>query len=186
MGQKFYKFLLTAMGWEIIGTKVPENHCLILEAPHTSLLDFLIGFMYYRAVGGRLTIMAKKELFFFPLGNILRAMGTFPIDRSSASRTIVGIVREMKSNPDEIHMVMCPEGTRKAIRKWKTGYHTIVKRSGIPLYLSCIDWGHKRVGIFCKWEEPLTDDPRADTDKIQARYEQEGFIARHPEKYLTR
>lgn len=183
---KFYRFILKLFGWEILGTKVPENHCLILEAPHTSLWDFVVGFMYYRAVGGKLTIMAKKELFFFPLKYIMQAMGAFPIDRSSASRTIVSIVREMKTNPREIHMVMCPEGTRSKISKWKTGYHTIATRGNVPLYLSCIDWGHKKVGIFCKWEEPLTDDPRADTDKIQARYEQEGFIAKHPEKYATR
>lgn len=183
---KFYRFILKLFGWEILGTKVPENHCLILEAPHTSIMDFIVGFMYYRAVGGRLTIMTKKELFFFPLGYILKAMGAFPIDRSSASRTIVSIVHEMKSNPAEIHMVMCPEGTRKPIAKWKTGYHTIAKRSNTPIYLSCVDWGHKRVGIFCKWEEPLTDDPRSDTDKIQARYEQEGFIGKHPKNYLTK
>ena len=81
-------------------------------------------------------------------------------------------------------MVMCPEGTRKAVRKWKTGYHTLARAAGMPVYISFVDWGHKRVGIASKVE--LTDNARADTDRIQKIYEDMDLIPLHPEGYATK
>ena len=81
-------------------------------------------------------------------------------------------------------MVMCPEGTRKAVRKWKTGYHTIARAADMPVYLGYIDWGHKRVGLGPKVE--LTDNARADTDRIQKMYEEMDLIPLHPEGYATK
>lgn len=186
MTQRFCKFVLEKLGWTCIGEKAPEKTCVFLEAPHTSIWDFLMGYMYYRSKGGHLRTMIKKEAFFFPFGSLLRSMGGFPIDRSHPSKTILSIVHAMEDCPENetFHLVMCPEGTRKAVHKWKTGYHTIVQQTGAPLYLTIIDWGHKRIGVLEKFE--ITDNARADTDRIQLRYEQENVIGKHPEKFLTR
>ena len=75
-------------------------------------------------------------------------------------------------------------GTRKPIRKWKTGYHIIARATGIPVYICYFDWGTKRVGISCKIN--LTDDARADTDRIQAYYETLHLTGKHPSGYITR
>lgn len=172
------------MGWKSVGTIVTEPHCIFLEAPHTSIWDFVIGYLYYRSVGGRLRVMIKKEAFFFPFGYLLKALGGFPIDRKSPQKTIMSIIREMEQHPERtFHLVICPEGTRKAVRKWKTGYHLIASQTGIPVYLTCVDWGQKRTGVFSKFE--LSGDARADTDRIQAIYEEQGFVGKHPEGYVT-
>ena len=181
----FSKFILKVLGWKTVGSVVQEPKCIILEAPHTSMWDFLIGYWYYRSGGGKLSIMIKKEFFFFPLGPLLKALGAFPIDRGNPTETLLEIIRELNEKDGKtFHMVMCPEGTRKAVRKWKTGYHTLARAAGMPVYISFVDWGHKRVGIDRKIE--LTDNARADTDRIQKIYEDLDLIPLHPEGYATK
>lgn len=180
----FCKFLLKLGKWEIVGLPAPEKHCIYLEAPHTSIWDFLIGFLYYGSFGRRLKVMIKKESFFFPFGYVLKALGGFPIDRRSPQKTIMGIVHEMESSDKPFWLAICPEGTRKAVHKWKTGYHTIARATGIPVYVTFVDWGHKRVGIHSRFE--LTGDARADTDRLQKVYEDLGVIGKHPEMFVTK
>lgn len=185
MRQQTAKKLLDLMGWEVIGEKCSEKNVVILEAPHTSMRDFVIGYLFYRAVGGHLKIMVKDNLFFWPLGPVIRSMGGFPINRTSPAKAIINVVHAMEANKDgEFHMVLCPEGTRKAVAKWKTGYHTIATRANVPVYLSMVDWGRKRTGIFQKFQ--LSDDARKDTDAIQAIYEAMGVEGYHKDRFLTR
>lgn len=182
---RFSRFILRVLGWKTEGTVAPDRKCIILEAPHTSVWDFFIGYWYYRSVGGRLHIMIKKEFFVFPLGLLLRALGGFPIDREHPAATVRETIHRLtEQDGKKFHMVMCPEGTRKAVHKWKTGYHTIAWAADMPVYLGYIDWGHKRVGLGPRVE--LTDNARADTDRIQKMYEDMDLIARHPQGYATK
>jgi len=184
MTSRFSRFILKTFKWELVGDVIKEKNCVFLEAPHTSIWDFFIGYLYYRAVGGHLRVMIKKESFFFPVGPLLRKMGGFPIDRSSPQKTILGIVHEMNSSDKPFHLAICPEGTRKAVHKWKTGYHTIARGADIPVYVTYVDWGHKRVGIHGRFE--LTENARADTDRLQEVYESLNLIPLHPEGYTTK
>lgn len=181
----FCKFILKSFGWTCIGEPAPEKNCIYLEAPHTSVWDFLMGYMYYRTKGGHLRTMIKKEAFFFPVNFILHSMGGFPIDRTSPAATIRSIVREMEMSGEKpFHLVICPEGTRKAVHKWKTGYHTIARETGSPVYLTVIDWRHKRIGILQRFE--IGDDARKDTDRIQEIYAGTGAVGLHPEGFATK
>lgn len=184
MNARFAAWILKKAGWERIGSYAPEQNVVILEAPHTSVMDFVIGYLYYESMGKHLKVMVKKEFFRGPLGPLLRALGCFPIDRKSPTQTILSVIHELEHNKDGYcHMVMCPEGTRKAISRWKTGYHIIAKGAGVPVYLSMIDWGHKRVGIFSKFE--LTDNAREDTKRLQGIYGAMDIKARHPKGFVT-
>ena len=82
------------------------------------------------------------------------------------------------------HLALSPEGTRKAIKRWKTGFHTIARQLDCPVYLGYFDWGTKHVGRGEKVE--LTDDARADMARIQEMYEKMNLTGKHPEKYVTR
>lgn len=187
MSPAFNKFLVCKlMGWTMApgeDTLIPEEKAIFLAAPHTSIFDFVIGYLYYRAIGGHLRAMVKKEAFFFPLGPILKALGAFPIDRSSPQTMLMGVIHEMKKE-GVVHIVICPEGTRKAVRKWKTGYHTIAKATGAPVYLGHYDYKTKVFGHGPKVE--LTDDARKDTDRIQQMYEEMHLTALHPKGYVTK
>lgn len=181
----FYGFLLRKLGWKSEGKMVDDDRCIYLMAPHTSIWDFAIGFFYYRAQGGHLKVMIKKEAFFFPVNCLLRSMGGFPIDRKNPQSTLRSVVHAMDENKEgKFHLCLCPEGTRKAVKKWKTGYHMIAKATGAPVYLTYIDFGKKRVGIM-PGPISLTDNAREDTDRIQAIYESMDFAGLHRDGYVT-
>ena len=95
---------------------------------------------------------------------------------------VKGLIDEMEKD-DTFILAIAPEGTRKPVKKWKTGYHTIAKAVDCPVYMGFFDWGTKRVGRGEKVE--LTDDARKDTDRIQAMYENMGLKGKHPQGYIT-
>ena len=61
--QKFCAFALKALGWTAVDPPVPEEKCVILGVPHTSVWDFPISLLYYTSVGGKAYCMIKKEFF---------------------------------------------------------------------------------------------------------------------------
>ncbi len=183
MGVKFYKFLLKAAGWTAVGGAAPEDKCIFLGAPHTSVWDFVIAMIYYRSVGGKCLCMVKEGFFKYPvIGWLVRKLGGIPVSQKSPGTIVRSVLREMEKR-EKFHLAIAIEGTRKPIRKWKTGYHLIARETGIPVYIGFWDWGTKRVGIWGKVE--LTDDAKADTARIQQIYEDMHLTAKYPKNYLT-
>ena len=126
--------------------------------------------------------MIKGELFWGPLGWLLRKMGGIPVDRKRGSNVMLSVIREMKSK-EVVHLALAPEGTRKPVKKWKMGYHTIARAMNCPVYLGYFDWGKKRVSIGERFI--CSEDAKADTALIQQKYEEMKLTAKHPEKYCT-
>lgn len=183
----FSRLLLKAIGWKPVGEMQPEGKNIYLFAPHTSIWDFALGFLYGRSQGHRLKVMIKKEAFFFPLGPVLRAMGGFPIDRSNARATLLSVIHEMeRSKQGCFDLAICPEGTRKAIKRWKTGYHTIACATGARVILTFADYRRKMVGVKPEGAVmELTDNARSDTDRIQAIYGTMELTGLHPGDFTT-
>ena len=179
---KFCGFLLRKLGWTSVGGIMEGDKAIVLGVPHTSILDFPICYLFYAQYGVLAHIMVKKEFFFWPLGPILRSFGAVPVDRSNAAATVRSIIKTFNDN-EFFHLAIAPEGTRKPVKRWKTGFHLIARKAGIPVYLGYFDWGTKHVGRGEKVE--LTDDPRADMKRIQALYEEMHLVGKHPEKYIT-
>jgi 1-acyl-sn-glycerol-3-phosphate acyltransferase len=126
--------------------------------------------------------MVKGEFFWGPLGWLLRKLGAVPVDRKKGGNAALSVIREMKATP-RIHLALAPEGTRKPVKRWKTGFHTIARQVGCPVYMGYFDWGTKRISRGHKIE--LTDDPKADMARIQALYEEMHLVGKHPEMYIT-
>ncbi len=182
---KFCGFLLEkVMGWTVIGGPIPEKKAIVLGVPHTSAWDFVISYLFYTQfdTGTLPHVMIKKEFFVGPVGWFLRKCGCVPVDRSNASSMVLSLIREMEKD-DQFILAIAPEGTRKPIKHWKTGYHLIAKETGVPVYMGYFDWGTKRVGCGKKIE--LTDDARADTAHIQDLYREMGLKGKHPEGYIA-
>ena len=126
--------------------------------------------------------MIKGELFWGPLGWLLRKLGGIPVDRKRGSNVALSVINEMKRTP-VVHLALAPEGTRKPVKRWKTGFHTIARQVGCPVYMGYFDWGTKRISRGQKVE--LTDDAKADMARIQALYEDMHLVGKHPEMYIT-
>ena len=52
----------------------------------------------------------------------------------------------------------------------------------MPVYISFIDWGTKRVGIGERFE--CSADARADLVAIQKKYKKMGVVGRHPKNFV--
>lgn len=175
--------LTRVMGWTIDGGAAPEEKCVILGVPHTSIADFFVSYLFYTGIGHTAHIMIKKEVFKGPVGWLLRKVGCVPVDRSSGADVVRSVIAEAANSKGEFHLCIAPEGTRKLVRKWKMGYHMIAKSLDCPVYLGYFDWRTRHIGVGERFD--LTDDARADTDAIQARYAAHGYTARHPENFST-
>ncbi|MBR5784410.1 MAG: acyltransferase, partial [Bacteroidales bacterium] len=67
MRSKFWRFVLKLFGWKFVGGFRPEMaKCVMIEAPHTSVWDFIIGRIGVWILGLNGRFLIKKEFFVFP------------------------------------------------------------------------------------------------------------------------
>jgi len=131
-------FRLRATGLE----NVPPDGGLVLAANHWSNFDpWPLGIpLYPRRF---LRFMAKSELFWFPLGAIVRAGGGFRVRRGERDAEAIDTAIELCRAGHAV--VMFPEGTRrrKGLRKrhearWHTGAARIALEAAVPLVPAAI------------------------------------------------
>lgn len=118
----------------------------MIVVPHTSWVDFFIGVLARGLIGLEMHYVAKKELFRFPLGAWFRWMGGAPLDRSRAENKVDAIA-QLFYERDVFRLAIAPEGTRKKVEKWKTGFYYIALKAGVPIVAIAFDYGKKEVKI---------------------------------------
>jgi len=161
--QKLAQHLLHLMGWKIVGQLPEQKKYLIIVAPHTSNWDLVIGLVARFATGAHITFLAKKEVFFFPLGLLLKALGGTPVNRDEKGNKVQQVV-ELYKNKEEIKLALTPEGTRGEVTRWKEGFYHIACQAQVPLVMIGMDYKTKEVRIA----EPFmpTGDISQDFEKI--------------------
>lgn len=173
------KFILYLTGWKIVGT-FPEGvkQCIIIEAPHTSNLDFIWGRLCFYTLGIPVKFLIKKEAFSFPFGPILRKMGGIAVDRQKNSNKVLEVASLFRKHP-ELILAITPEGTRKKNSHWKKGFYYIAQHAKVPVIIAYIDY-KERVGGIGPLIYP-SGDYRADMAIISDFYRDK--TARHPEQF---
>ncbi len=175
------RFLLKLAGWTIKEDSVPDTKkAVILVAPHTSNLDFVIGRLAFNVLGIKAAFLIKEEVFFFPLGGILRRMGGIPVARKGNNSLVESLARRFQ-NVRELMLVITPEGTRAYNEKWKRGFYYIALKAGVPIVLAYVDYGRKEGGMG-KVIYP-SGDIEKDFREIAAFYQ--GITARYPEDFCA-
>ena len=135
------------MGWRLNGTVSPElKKCVIIVVPHTSWVDFFIGVMARGSIGLQMHYVAKKELFAFPFGVWFRWMGGAPLDRSKTENKVDAIAAIFEQR-EVFRLAIAPEGTRKKVDTWKTGFYYIALKAGVPIVAVAFDYGKKEVKL---------------------------------------
>lgn len=182
MIQGLCRIILRLWGWKVVAGEMPDKKAIIIGAPHTSIWDYVISWIYYTSVGGTAHTVIKKEMFFWPLGWLLRKSGAVPVDRSRGASLVKQIIEEFDKH-EKFHLAITPEGTRKLTKRWKAGFHAIARATGAKVYLGFFDWGRKQIG----WYETLeiTDDANADIRRMKAYYRQLGVAGKYPELFTT-
>ena len=144
------KFIFcTLFGWKILGEIRLINKCVIIVAPHTHWLDFFVALPVRRILNLEINFIGKKELFFFPLNYFLKYLGGSPVDRNSKSKT-VDLIADKFNDKKIYRLALSPEGTRKKVDKWKTGFYYIAQKANVPIVIVGINYKKKEIGIIDK------------------------------------
>ncbi|MCP5093766.1 MAG: acyltransferase [Gammaproteobacteria bacterium] len=138
--------ILRIGGWIPVGEMPDVPKAVILAAPHTSNWDGFWALVYVVSIGADIHFFAKKSLFWFPLGQVLRALSGIPLDRSRAGSAVQQAI-DMFEEQESFYFGLAPEGTRKKTPGWKSGFYRIALGAKIPVYLGFLDFKHKRLGI---------------------------------------
>lgn len=174
-------FILRIMGWRIVGEYPPIHKYIIAVVPHTANMDFVIGRLVGTVMRANIYFLIKKELFFFPLGAILRFMNAIPINRKSPKSVIETVVRKINET-DRFVLAVTPEGTRSKVTRWKKGFYYIAQKSEIPILPASVDYGKKRI-VFGELLYPGSDE-RADYKKLLDFYQSISPVGKYPERFV--
>jgi 1-acyl-sn-glycerol-3-phosphate acyltransferase len=166
--------------WKVSGT-FPSEHkkVIVLTAPHTSMMDFVMGWFYFRINGMKANFLIKEELFFFPLGILLRKLGSIPVKRGKVS--LVDQMVEEFAKRDQVILNITPEGTRQRVTKWKRGFYKIAEATKAPIILGFVDYKKKTMGVFDDPYFEITGNEQEDIKRLKDLYRNVG--ARHPERF---
>ena len=158
-------------GWKIVGnttfSKETIKKAVIIAAPHTSWHDFYIGLLLRQIVNIKTNFIGKKELFKWPFNCYFEAIGGRPIDRTPGQNKVEAIAK-LFENEDEFRLALAPEGTRKKVEEWRTGFYYIAKAANVPIIMFTLDFENKQNKV----SEPFypTDDIEADLEGIKSFY----------------
>jgi len=177
MWQRIARLILRIGGWTPLGGIPNEAKAIFIAAPHTSNWDGFWALTYKVAIGLDIHFFAKRSLFWFPLGKLLRGLGGIPLDRTLAQSAVQQAV-DMFSQSDQFFFGLAPEGTRALGDAWKSGFYRIAIGAKVPVYIGVLDYGKKQIGVVERVE--LSGDQKQDLENIAAYYEQ--VVGRWPEK----
>lgn len=165
------------LGWKVENSfpKEPKKY-IIIAAPHTSWIDFPIAILARMSVGTMVHFIGKVSLFKFPFGYFFRALGGTPVDRTKSNKLVDAVINLFNSK-EEFRLALSPEGTRKKVAHWKTGFYYIAKGAKVPVVMATLDFENKKLKI----SEPyyVTGDLEKDFEHFNLFYK--NVKGRNPE-----
>ena len=154
----------TILGWKVVGnvtmSKDTIKKAVVIAAPHTSWRDFYIALLMRSVIGVKSNFVAKKELFKWPFSYYFKAIGGAPLDRRPGQNKVEAIAKLFEGK-EELRLALSPEGTRKKVEEWKTGFYYIAKKANVPIIMFTFDFEHKQNKIA---------QPFYPTDNIEADF----------------
>jgi 1-acyl-sn-glycerol-3-phosphate acyltransferase len=161
------RWTLRMLGWSVEGALPDLPKMVIIAAPHTSNWDFVVGIAVKQALSLRVTWLGKESLFRGPLGPLLRFLGGTPVDRTTPHDVVSQVVSEF-GRREQMIVALAPEGTRKRVERWRTGFYHIAHGAGVPVLPVILNWGAHALQIG----EPFVTTGALDRDiaELQRRY----------------
>jgi 1-acyl-sn-glycerol-3-phosphate acyltransferase len=159
--------LFRVAGWRMVGEWPDVPRMVVIVAPHSSGWDAVWGLAAKVAMGLGIAFMGKKELFRGPLGWLLRKLGGFPVDRRPPGGIVEQVAQQLR-DAERMWLVLAPEGTRKPVEHWKSGFWKIARKAQVPVFCAWFHYPDKTLGLGPMVE--LTDDLEADLVRIRAGF----------------
>ncbi|NNE70296.1 MAG: acyltransferase [Rhodothermales bacterium] len=173
------RLILGLGGFRWVGPMPDLKKFVLIGAPHTSNWDFVYGMALLMALGVRVNWIGKHTIFRPPFGGFMRWLGGVPVDRSRTDGLVAQVCEAMEK-ADKMIIGLAPEGTRKPVDRWKSGFYRIAVGAGVPIMVGMIDFGRKELRVDSVFEP--TGDAEADMAAIRARYK--GVKGKHPRNFV--
>ena len=166
--------LLRLSGWKLLGELPDVPKLIVIGAPHSSYWDGILGLLMRVGIGVDINIMIKREVLESPLGLVLRPMGLIPIQRNAATNVVDQMAERFAGRPC-MWLGITPEGTRKPVKHWKTGFWRIARAANVPVLPVFVDYPSKTFTLG----SPIhtTADMDADMQRIRALFR--GYRGKH-------
>lgn len=169
--QIFYWFSVLTLkltGWKVEGDSrsIPDK-AMFVAAPHTTNWDLPYALMLAFKLQLPIYWMGKTSIFKFPFGGLMRWLGGIPVERSRSTNLVGAMVQRFQAEK-KLLVVIAPEGTRKNVSEWKSGFYHIAHSAGVPLVLGFIDYPNKRGGVGPLFQ--TSGDYEQDLQEIKAFY----------------
>jgi len=159
--------VLALLGWRVTGAFPNEPKLVMIGAPHTSNWDFVVALAAAFSLRLGFTWVGKHVLFRPPFGWLFRWLGGLPVDRRAPHGVVRQMVSEFGRRPRFL-LAIAPEGTSKAVERWRTGFYHIARGAGVPILVVTFD--NARRAIHVGPAVTPSGDLTADMDRILALY----------------
>jgi len=164
-------------GWKVVGDMPDVKKAIVPVAPHTSNWDFFVGVFAMLALGLKLSFLGKKEIFVFPVHQLLVWLGGIPVNRASP-HDVVGDIAKQFEKREKLVLALSPEGTRSKVESWRTGFLYMARAARVPVVPVALDFAKKEIRIGQAID--IGDDLELGLTKVQAFTSQ--AQAKYPEK----
>jgi 1-acyl-sn-glycerol-3-phosphate acyltransferase len=174
----FGRLALRMGGWRFEGEIPNAPKLIFIVAPHTSNWDFVLGILAVFALDIRASFLGKHTLFRGPLGVLMRWLGGMPVVRHARQNVVDQTVGLIRTAP-RIALGLSPEGTRRKLPRWRTGFYYVARGADVPIVPVALDYATRTIRFFA----PHRATPSVDLDlaKLGAYFTPE--MARHPSQY---
>jgi 1-acyl-sn-glycerol-3-phosphate acyltransferase len=180
-GSAIARWLLRRMGWRVDFQGLPGLQGVLAVYPHTSNWDFVVLLIVKWSIGIPVRFWGKDSLFRFPVfGHWMRYLGGVPVQRTSARGVVgdtVAHIQAARERGEYFWLALAPEGTRKLIPGWRSGFYRTAVQAQVPLALVKVNYAAREVTVrsFLR----LSGDEAADFARIAAGLD--GAVGCRPE-----
>lgn len=171
------RLFLKVTGWQRVGEKPPCSKCVYIGAPHTSYWDAVLGLAIVFSARLRIFWMAKHTVFRWPFRSVLKWLGGVPIDRRGRFDIVSQCIHHFEVN-ERFMLAILPEGTRKRVETWKSGFYHIARGANVPVKLAFLDYPSKTGGFGPMID--LTGNVDGDLARINAFFSTK--TGKHPKR----
>lgn len=166
--------LFALLGWRIEGNFPDLPKLVVIVAPHTSNWDFFIALFADLGLDLKASFLGKHTIFRFPVRGWLLRLGGVPV-RRDARHNVVEQMQVVFAAHDQLVLAIAPEGTRKRVTEWKSGFWHIARAARVPIVPVALDYARRAVVIGA----PFTPGPSFESDVRELRQ----FFARATPKH---
>lgn len=164
------------MGWRIEGQLPPLDKFVVIGAHHTSNWDFVLFIAAKFILRLNARWFGKHSIFRWPFGALMRYWGGIPIRRHLKFNTVEQAIEAFAEHRQFI-LVLSPEGTRRKVERWKSGFYHIACGAGVPIVPAALDFQHRRIVIGAPFQP--TGNEEADLRQLLAFYRP--YVPKNPD-----